>query len=440
MKKIIEYFSHQHIFSNFLYFFILIAGIFFWQITQKEELPEIAADFVRINVSYPGASPEEVERLVTWPIEKELQNVDGLEEVRSTSSEGISTIMVDLQKNSKNRNNIVTDIRNAVLSVKLPDEILEHPEIREFKSSKKAIIDVGIYFTDKKYLSISDRKKLQRIAHTLENRLINLPEINSVNKRGYLKEELQILIDPNKLNYYRLSARTVMNAINTANVRQPAGTLENHLEERITLDGELIKKKDLENLPIQGTFEGRLLYLKDIAKIKDGFERTNKVIKINGHEGVFFSVVKNSSHGILDGVDAIKKEVKLYLKQVNVKNKVNMIFFDDESKDVRNRIEIIKGNGILGFILIVSALFIFLNFRAGFWVAAGIPFTFSFTLIIANLIGYTINNMTLAAVIIVMGMVVDDAIVVSEILSACMMKEWKCLVRWWKARPMFYYL
>lgn len=414
MKKLIEYFSHQHLFANFLFILVLLGAYVFWQITQKEELPDIAMDFVQIKVVYPGASPQEVERLVTWPIEKELQNVDGIEDVLSKSTEGLSDITVELQQHAPNRDNIVTEIRNTVLSVQLPEEILDRPVISEFKSSKKAIIDLGIYFKDKKYLSITDRKKLQEIAHTLENRLINLPQINSISKQGYLKEELQILLDPNKLSLYRLPIRSIISAIQKNNVRQPAGSLENPLEERVTLDGELLNRKDLMNLPVQATFDSPLLRLGNIARIVDGFEKTSLVYKINGHEGIFFSVVKNSHRGILESVDMVRKSTTDFLRQVNQKEKIDIIFFDDESKDVRNRMDIIRGNGILGFLLIISSLFLFLNFRAGFWVAVGIPFTFGFTLIAANLLGYTINNMTLAAIIIVMGMVVDDAIVVSE--------------------------
>jgi len=414
MQKLIKYFAGRHILTNFIYLFILCGGLVFWNTTRKEELPEIAADFVMIRVGYPGASPEEVERLVTWPIEKELHNVDGIEDLLSTSSEGAGSITAELQEGLKNRDNIVSEIRNTVLSVNLPAEIIDPPSIHEFKNTKKAVIDLGIYFPGKKYLSVQDRKKLQRVAHTIENRLINLPQISSINKRGYLKEEMQILIDPDKLYRYHLSVRNVISVIKKANVRQPAGSLENASEERVTLDGEIISRSEMENLPVQGSFEGPLIRLGDIAIIKEEFEDVRNVFKINGREGVFFSVVKNANRGILESVDAIKREVSIFQKQTGQQSEVSIIFFDDESKDVRNRINIIKGNGLIGFILIVSCLFIFLNFRAGFWVATAIPFTFSFTLIMANLLGYTINNVTLAAVIIVMGMVVDDAIIVSE--------------------------
>ncbi len=414
MKSVIKYFSHHHLFANFLYLVVLTGGVFFWQITQKEELPEMEFDTVRISVSYPGASPSEVEKSVTWPIEKELQNVDGIEEVLSTSSEGNSSLTVELQENNPDRDNIISEIRNAVLSVDLPVEVLDTPTIREFKTSKKAIIDMGIYFKDKKYLTTPDRRRLQTIAHALENRLVNLPQINSVSKRGYLKEELQIKMIPGLLSVYQIPIRTVLSSINDANVRQPAGTLENYDEERITLDGEITQKEALENLPVQGSFDGPVLRLGSLGVVEDGYEKTTNIYKINGHEGIIFSVVKNTDTGILDAVDKVKEEVIHFASDNPERENVQIIFFDDESRDVRNRIEIIKGNGLFGFILIVSSLFIFLNFKAGFWVAAGIPFSFGLTLVIANLIGYTINNMTLAGIIIVMGMVVDDAIVIAE--------------------------
>lgn len=414
MQSFIAYFARRHLLTNFLYIFTIIGGIFFWNLTRKEELPEMAFDFVKINVIYPGASPEEVEKLVTWPIEKELQSLDGIEEIRSTSGESISSITIDLQENMAHRNSVVAEIRNTVLGVNLPAEITETPNIREFKNSKKAVIDLGIYFPDSKILTTQQRKKLQMLVHTLENRLINRREIHSVNKQGYLKEELQILIQPQKLEFYRLSLRDVIANIRKAHVRQPVGTLENAQEERITVDGELIQRKTIENLPVQGNFAGQFVRMADIANIQEGFERSTKVYKINGREGVFCSIVKNSDTGILQAIQAIKQEVEKFRQQVGQNHNLKILFFDDESVDVRNRIAIIKSNGAIGFILILTCLFLFLNFQTGLWVAAGIPFTFSVTLIIAYFLGYTINNITLAAVIIVMGMVVDDAIVVSE--------------------------
>src|SRR6056297_1878661 len=414
MKKIISYFAGKHLFANFFFLAVLIGGVVFWGLIQKEELPDMTLDFVRISVAYPGASAGEVEHFVTWPIEQELRSVNGLEEIRSTSSEGVCSIMVDLEKDTGDRATIITDIRNAVLSVNLPDEIRDTPDIREFKSSRKAIIDIAMYLDDVEFLKDADRKKLQKYVHSLENRLLGLEEINSISKTGYLKEELQVMLDPVKLARNRLPVGTVASTIRDASTRRPAGTLENIDKERIIVDGEINSVRQMAALPVQGNFEGNIIRINRVADVRDTFEKNTSILKVNGREAVIMRVVKNSSYGILTAVDAVREEVSAFTQNVLTDSGIRAVILDDESAEVRNRISIIGSNGLIGFIFIISMLFIFLNFRTGFWVAMGIPFTFGFTLIVAGTMGYSINNMTLAAVIIVMGMIVDDAIIVAE--------------------------
>jgi len=413
MKKIIAFFADRHLFTNLFFILVLAGGIVFWNYTNKEELPDIALDFVRISVSYPGASAEEVDYSVTWPVENELKSIAGIETIKSTSSEGNCSITVEIENDAKNRNNIVTEIRNAVTNVNLPDDVMDKPRIKEFKSSQKAIIDIGIYFENEHFLNSKNRKLLQTYAHNLENRLLSSAKINSITKKGYYKEEFRIELNPYKLLEYRIPVSTVSTEISASSTRVPAGTLDNINEDRVTVDGEINDLNSFLMLPIQGTFDGAIVRLYQLAKIKDTYEKNNSIIKINGKEGIILNVRKNSSYGIINVIKDVKKEVNLFKRNIS-DGQIKIVLLDDESRDVRNRINMIGSNGIIGFALILIVLFIFLNFKSGFWVAMGIPFTFASTMIVASLLGFTINNMTLAAVIIVMGMVVDDAIVVSE--------------------------
>lgn len=414
MKKLIAYFADKHLFANFTFLAILLGGVIFWQTTSKEELPDMSFDTLTISTVYPGASAREVENAVTWPIEDELRTLDGIEKIQSTSSEGISTIRLEMEKDLPNRASFISEVRSVILSVDLPSEILDPPGIREFKTSTKAVIDIGVYLKGTEFLTDEDRRILQRHVHTLEQRLLALPEVSRISKSGYLKEEFQIQIKPQKLMEYRIPIATLLAEIRNASVRQPAGALESSDEARVTVDAELDKISEFEHLPIQGNFTGGLVPLSNISDIKDTFEENRGVIKINGREGVILNVSKRSSSGILVAVDSIKEEVTRFQTELGPTSPVGIAILDDESTDVRNRIWLIGSNGIIGFILILSFLFIFLNFRSGFWVAMGIPFTLGSTMIIASLMGFTINSITLAAVIIVMGMVVDDAIVVAE--------------------------
>jgi len=413
-KKIISYFADHHLLTNFIFLAVFLAGTFAWQNTNKEEMPDITFDRVRISTIYPGAPAEDVEYFVTKPMEEAVRGLDGVYRITSTSSVGQSNVTVELEQNYSNIDEAITEIRNAVLDVDLPEDVIDDPNVRVFKTSKKAILDIALIHNDHHLLDTEARRELQKYALALENQLLNLSEVNSVNRRGYLQEEIQIKAFPEKLRAYDIPFNTVMNEIRNNHVRKPAGTIETKKEPKVTLISELNTPEKLKDLIIQGGFEGKVIRLAEVSEITESYEKNKSIVKINGHEGIMFSVVKNSSCGIIDAITAVNKVLKAFQKNNLENTPVQLIPLDDESIDIRNRLSIIATNGGIGFILILITLFIFLNKRSAIWVAMGIPFTFCFTMIFASLLGYTINGTTLAAVIIVMGIIVDDAIVVAE--------------------------
>ncbi|MFC1521358.1 efflux RND transporter permease subunit [Elusimicrobiota bacterium] len=416
-ENIIAYFAKRHLLTNLIYVCVLIGGIFAWQNTNKEEMPSVTFNRVRVSVSYPGAPAEDVEYFVAQPIEEKLRGLDGIYRVTSTCNVGQASISVELEHGLSNLDEAVMEIRNTVLDVKLPDGVIDDPRIRVFKTSKKAIIDLALYHTQSPILDIQTRAELQGYALALENRLLSLSAINSVNRRGYLQEEIQIKVDPKKLQRYDIPFNTVTAEISANHLRQPAGSIEAKGEPKVTLHSELNTAQKLKDLIVQGGFEGSVIRLGQLADIKRGYAKSKTVSKVNGYEAVTLNVVKNGSYGILEALDATRK-VAMEFKNSNLKGTpIVLTLLDDESIDVRNRLRLIVVNGSIGFILIVFTLFLVLSRRAGLWVAMGIPFSFAFTMIASNMLGYTINGTTLAAVIIVMGIVVDDAIVVAEHIS-----------------------
>lgn len=414
LRKTIEYFSKQHLLSNFIFISVIVGGIFAWQNTSKEEMPAITFDQIRISVTYPGAPAEDVEYFVTKPIEEKLRGLDGVYRITSNSGVGQANITVEIEQNYPDLDEAVTEIRNSVSDVDLPAEVINDPSIRIFKTTKKAILDVAIYSEKYPILNFEGRRELQKYAYALENQLLGLAEVNSVNKQGYLQEEIQIRADPQKLVRYEIPFNAAMREIRENNIRKPAGNIEADKEPKVTLLSELDSPEKLENLVIQGGFEGKLIKLNQVADVQAGFEKTQSITKVNGHEAIMFSVVKNSSVGILEALESVSRRVNQFKRNNLEGTPIRVELLDDESIDIRNRLYLISVNGAIGFALILVTLFIFLNKRSGFWVAMGIPFTFCFTMIFASLMGQTINGITLAAVIIVMGMIVDDAIVVSE--------------------------
>ncbi|MBN2041152.1 MAG: efflux RND transporter permease subunit [Spirochaetes bacterium] len=417
IEKIIAFFVKRHLLTNFIAIGVFIAGIYSWTVTPKEELPDMEMNFVRITSSYPGASPEDVEHFITRPIEDEIQGVDGVYRVYSTSGIGVSTIIVEIEDDIDDLISVVNDINDSVNRVDLPSEVREKPYVRQFKTSQKAIIDIALVHKNKEILDTDSRRELQKYASALESRLLNLPEITSIGKSGYLKQEIQIQATPEKLQKYNISLSSVMSAVKQGHVREPAGNIEDRNESRVSVRAELNEAERLRKHIIRGGFEGQEIRLGELAQVVDCYEKTRSILKINGHEGIILNVKKSSSYGIIEAVEAVKSRVETFRKTSIAKKPVDIYILDDESRDVRERLSLISLNGAIGFIFIIVLLFLLLELKAGLWVAFGIPFSFCFTMIISYMMGFTVNNITLAAVIIVMGMIVDDAIVVAENIS-----------------------
>ncbi|MCB9757979.1 MAG: efflux RND transporter permease subunit [Candidatus Omnitrophica bacterium] len=414
LRALIAYFVDRHLLTNLIFVTVILGGIVSWQNIKKEELPDVTFDRVRISATYPGATAQEVEHFVTKEIEDAVKGLDGVYRVTSTANQGNTSITVELEQDYPRKDETITEIRNAVLSVDLPDDVRDDPIVRVFQTSKKAILDVALIYKGAHLLNTQQRQILQKYAIALENQLLNLKEINSINKSGYLQEEIQVKVDPQKLLHYKIPLSQVRQEIINNHARQPAGHIDAKNEPKVTIDSQLDTPEKLNHLYIQAGFEGQAIALSEIAQVTQGFDSEKEIQKVNGHESIMFNVVKNSSAGILDALDAVTETVDQFRANHLKDVPVDIVLLDDESIDVRNRLSIIFLNGGLGFVLILIILFLFLNKRSGIWVAMGIPFTICFTLICGLLMGYTVNNTTLAAIIIVMGIVVDDAIVIAE--------------------------
>lgn len=412
MRSIVQYFANRPVITNVLMFGLIGVAILFWKQIGKEEMPEFAMEWVRVSVRYPGASAEDVELFVTKPIEEKLKGITGLDEISNTSSYGTSSFRISFEARISNLQEKIQEVKDAVSSAELPREV-EDPVYRQFRSSEKAIIDIGIFLTDKELLNVRERAVLQKYVLAFKNKILSLPEVSGVEWQGYLRPELQVKVNPKKLEEYEISMNQVRDQVIEKHVRRPIGSLEDKGESDVTIISELDDIPALENVIVSSGFEGQKVKLSELARVGHGFEKSNSIHKIQGREGVILNIQKGSNFDIITAQKAILKFVDTF-KAANSEIPLGVILLDDESFDVRNRLSLIGTNGLIGFILIVLVLFLFLDFRSGVWVAMGIPFSLAFTLVMTFVIGYTVNNMTLAAIIVVLGVVVDDAIIVAE--------------------------
>ena len=239
IAKFIEFFVNRHLLTNMLFISVILGGLFAWQEIKKEERPDVTYDRVRISAIYPGATAVEVEHFVTRELEEELKAVDGVYRIFSSVSRGQTSVTVELEKDIANKNEVITEIRNAALGTKLPPEVRDKPRVRVFKSSKKAIIDIALIHNDAHLLSTPQRQELQRYATALELQLTNLPQINSINRSGYLQEELQINVDPQKLVRYQIPLSQVIKEVTNNHIRQPAGHIKVNDEPNVTINAQL---------------------------------------------------------------------------------------------------------------------------------------------------------------------------------------------------------
>ena len=435
MRSLIQFFIKRHILVNLITVGVLFAGIVFWNMTSKEELPDVTFNTVRISTAYSGASARDVEFYVTEPIEEVLNSLDGVYRITSSSAGGRSNISVELDKDVSDIDKAVTEIQRQIDTVQFPEDIINPPQVRVFETSKKAIIDIALYDENSPILDVTARQRLQEISRGLENRLVSEPEIFEVRKSGYLAEEVTIQVNPEKMLEYEIPLSELAQSIQRNHIRAPAGTLKSDRNQQVTLLNELNDKKSLDKLIVQGSFDSVPIPLSEMATIKDGFEDQTTIYKVNGREAIIFNVVKNSRYGILETLEKVRLITDTFNKTVlnktllktsqNFSNSISsstsslnasvtLSYLDDESIDIKNRLSIVTQNGLIGFLLISIILLIFLNKRSGFWVALGIPFTLCFTLVGGYLLNFTINGITLASIIIVLGIVVDDAIIVAE--------------------------
>ncbi|MDC0254236.1 efflux RND transporter permease subunit [Bacteriovoracales bacterium] len=412
MERVIKFFATNTLFANIIFVSFFILATFSWINIGKEEMPSFESDWVRVTTPYPGATSEDVESLVTKPLEDELKSLQGIFKVRSTSSQGVSAIYITLASDYPNKKEVVQNIKDALSQATLPDDV-DKPKIRQFKSSEKAIIDIGFYDDESEILTNGKRRELQEQVLSFENQLLSLNEISSIAKKGHILPELRVTIDPLKLKRFNISINEVINQIRANHYRWPLGEIRDKGESKVIVLHELDDKKSLEELVIRRNYQGKMITLKNLASISETYKKRTSVTKVQGYEAIVLSIRKGVSSDILKSREKVNAIVNLY-KKMNKNSSIKIKLMDDESFDVSNRLSLISNNGLLGFSFILLILFFALDFKTGLWVAFGIPFSLAVAITFCYFIGYSINNVTLAAVIILMGVVVDDAIIVAE--------------------------
>jgi multidrug efflux pump subunit AcrB len=403
MKNLVNYFIKYPILGNLLMLLILIFGTMGMANIRSTFFPQAPIRNISIQVVYPNASPEEIEESVVLKIEDKLRGVSGVERVTSVSSENLGSLDVEIRQNA-DVEIVLQDVKNNV------DQINSFPlGLESINVYKLEVVNTAVSFAIK---GSEDLRELKTIATRIERDLLNIQGISKVSLSGFPDEEISIELKEDKLRAYGISLEQVLDRIRSTNIEATGGTIKGSQEElKIRLKNKSYFAKDLKEIYIISSLDGRLVKLSEIAEVNDKWAEAPDRNYLNGSPSVAIDVRYTNDEDLL----SIVQDVRGYIKGFNKQNEFLAIsVINDQSKVVQERIDMLTSNGILGFFIVLILLAIFLHYRLAFWVALSIPISFAGMFILATFFDVTLNVISLFGMITVIGILVDDGVIVSE--------------------------
>ncbi len=390
--------------TNLMLVIVVILGVLSWRSMPQEMFPTVEMDVVSVSVEFEGASPEEVERQVAIPLEEEFDGMADNDVMSSTSNEGMAFLMIKL-KSGTDVDQYMRDAQTALDQITdLPDEA-EEPELVRVKA-RFPVISLSLY-------GDVARGYLYDEADRIKQRMAKIPGVASVGIAGNREWELWIEVDPFVLAAHQVSLGQIMSAIR-GNLRDlPGGSLKAS-EGDILLRGKGVAPtpEEIAEISVRSNKRGGQLRLGEIADIELRLEEAQTIGRFNGQPSVNMTVTKTAESSTIDVADAMREFAAQLRKELPPSIKVGM--YNDLSVYVKTRLNTVKSSGLVGLFLVLLSLYLFLNFRVALITAMGIPVSFLFAVIAIYYLGYTINMVSLFAFLIALGLIVDDAIIVTE--------------------------
>lgn len=405
---IISWFAGNSVVSNIMMFIILGWGIYAAVTIRKEAFPSFAAESVTIQVPFNGGVPEDVERGVAIKIEEALQGVDGIDRIRSTSTDNGATVTVDSLENYP-ITSLFNDIKVQVDAISTFPGEAEKPIITENKSRSSVIwIDVHGFV---------DEAVLKEAAREVRDQLLKLSDVNQVNTFGDRDYEMSIELSENKLRSYDLTFDEVAATIRNNSVDLSGGLLRSD-RGNISLRSraQAYDADDFEKIPLRTNPDGTRILLKDVAEIRDGFVDQQYLNRFDGEPTVSLQVTTDGDKDIIKASKQAAALAASYEAKFGLPEGVTLSAWNDGSETIRSRLELLTKNGVQGVLLVLLSLSLFLNLRLAAWVAIGIPVSIAGAMLLFDLSVFNIslNLITAFSFIIVLGIIVDDAIVLGE--------------------------
>ncbi|QTE24278.1 efflux RND transporter permease subunit [Polaribacter cellanae] len=404
MKKIITYFIKYHVAVNVMVFAFFAFGILGALNMKSSFFPLVDSQLIRISLAYPGASPAEIEEGVVLKIEDNLKGIVGVERVTSVSRENSASVNVEVEK-GKNIDIVLSDVKNAVDRVPSFPSGMEPPVIAKVESIRPTIS----FTISGDNVSL---KSLKQYARNVENDIRGIEGISQVEISGFPEEEIEIAVRENDLRAYKMSFTEVANAVRNSNILITGGNIKTTDEDYlIRASNRSYYGIELQNLIVRTETNGNIIRLKDIAEIRDTWSENPDRLYYNGNLAIDITVSNTNNEDLISSADKIKDYIDKYNQQ---QQNVQLSVTSDRSITLNGRTKLLVENGIVGILLVLFFLALFLNLRLAIWVAFGLPVAFLGMFIFAGQFGVTINVLSLFGMIIVIGILVDDGIVIGE--------------------------
>lgn len=400
----IRYFAGHPTAANILMFVILLAGFLVVPGLNKETFPEINTNQVRVTVAYPGAGPGEVEEAICNRLEDATDGISFLEEQRCEARDNVGTLTLDMRE-AGNLQKFMNDVNSAVDGItQFPDEI-EEPVVEELGRTKP-VVSVAIS-------SNLAPPELKALAEYYRDKLLALPDIPIVTVTGFSTHQLSVRVKPEMLMQYKLSIQDIADRITAQAVDLPAGTLDaTQRSYQIRVEEQRRSVEELADLIVLDNVSGAQLRLGEIADIVDDFTDDELRTELNGRPAAILQVGKNVSDDTLTVFNAVKNFVAR--ENALLPESTRLVITQDSASIVRDRLILLTRNGWQGLLLATLVLFLFFTWRYTFWVALGLPISFIGGLVVMNLLGISINMISMVALLMAIGILMDDAIVISE--------------------------
>jgi len=403
-RGILAWMTKNHVAANLLMLALVVGGLIVMAGIKQEVFPEFELDIVEVSVSYPGASPEEIEEGIILAMEEEIRDLEEIERITAVASEGSASISVELLTGA-NADKAVQEIKNGIDRItSLPDDA-ERPVV-SLQKRRREVLRLALH-------GEVDERTLFYFAQNIREELLELPSVTQVELRGVREPEISIEVPQSMLRSFGMTLGEIAETISRSAVDVPAGGIKAGGGEVLLRTSERRDfASEFAGIPLVSKPDGTEVTIGDIAEITDGFADSEREAYFNGQRAVLFYVYRTGEQTPIE----ISKDVVGYIKSLTPSLPEGMGFsvYNDRSELYRDRLSLLLRNGTFGLVLVLLTLGLFMEARLAFWVAMGIPISITGSFLILHYLGGSINMVSLFAFIITIGIIVDDAVVVGE--------------------------